>query len=518
MTRWFNIAGPCFVSQHYMIPAERRAVEATTLIDQGRWFSLVSGRQTGKTTVVRHLARALTARGDRYALWVDLQTARDLDDPARAFATMLAVFDRVLARDLPDLTRPSRDDVARLLETPEEALLVYLSALCAASDRPVVLLFDEADVLKGAAMVSFLTQLRALYLAREDQPAPWSVVLIGVRSIRDYVVGDGRRGVAWLGSASPFNITAENVTLAAFTEAEVAELVAQHTAETGQGFAPEAVALVHHLSAGHPWLVNALADQATRRDVSDRGVPITAAHIESAKETIILERRTHIDSLLARLREDRVRRVLDPMIAGGTTDDDVLDDDFAYVAGLGLIRKAGARWIVSNPIYREVIPRALTAVRQSQIEHPTAWYVGPDGLLDVPKLMEAWQTFWRKDGHLAAEGFSYKESGPHLMLMAFLQRVINGGGRIDREYALGRGALDLLITWKTQRVALELKMRRDTETEAEALEQIVRYLDQLGADEGWLVLFDLRSTSPWSERLFLRTETVGARRVHVVGC
>ena len=75
--------------------------------------------------------------------------------------------------------------------------------------------------------------------------------------------------------------------------------------------------------------------------------------------------------------------------------------------------------------------------------------------------MSAWQTFWRKDGHVAAEGFSYRESGPHLMMMAFLQRVVNGGGRIDREYALGKGALDLLITWKTQRIALELKLRRD---------------------------------------------------------
>jgi len=47
-----------------------------------------------------------------------------------------------------------------------------------------------------------------------------SVVLIGVRSVRDYVVNDERREVPWLGSASPFNVTVENVTLAAFTERE----------------------------------------------------------------------------------------------------------------------------------------------------------------------------------------------------------------------------------------------------------------------------------------------------------
>jgi hypothetical protein len=142
---------------------------------------------------------------------------------------------------------------------------------------------------------------------------------------------------------------------------------------------------------------------------------------------------------------------------------DFVADDVGYLGSLGLLRLERS-WVVANPLYREMIPRALAAPVQATIVQQTAWYVGEDGLLDVPKLMAAWQTFWREDGHLAAEGFAYKESGPHLMLMAFLQRVVNGGGRIDREYALGKGALDLLITWKTQRIAVEVKLRRDTET------------------------------------------------------
>ncbi len=519
VSRWFNIAGPCFPTQHFMIPVARRAVEVVELLEQGRWFSLVSGRQTGKTTVVQSLAKELSARGDRLVLWIDLETARGLDDPREAFATILRIFDHTVALQAPALRRPTDDEVARWLAVPAVALVGYLHAVCAASDRPVVLLLDEADVLTGGAMVSFLTQLRALYLAREGQAAPWSVVLIGVRAVRDYVVGDdARRSVPWLGSASPFNVTVENVTLAAFTSTEVTELTAQHTAETGQRFEAAADARIWELSQGHPWLVNALADQATRRDVKDRKVAVTAEHIERAKETTIVERRTHIDSLLARLREDRVRRVLDPMIAGGTTGHDVLDDDFAYVAGLGLIRKVGGVWGVANPIYREVIPRALTALRQEQLAQETAWYLGADGLLDVPKLMAGWQEFWREDGHEAADGFLYKESGPHLMLMAFLQRVVNGGGRIDREYALGRDALDLLITWKTQRFAVELKVRHRPTTEAKGLKQLAGYLEALDLDEGWLVIFDRRPELSWDARIFTRTEAVGARRIHVVGC
>ncbi|MBI4026212.1 MAG: hypothetical protein HY360_14590 [Verrucomicrobia bacterium] len=36
------------------------------------------------------------------------------------------------------------------------------------------------------------------------------------------------------------------------------------------------------------------------------------------------------------------------------------------------------------------------------------------------------------------ERFDYKEAAPHLVLMAFLQRVLNGGNRIVREMADGK--------------------------------------------------------------------------------
>ena len=245
---------------------------------------------------------------------------------------------------------------------------------------------------------------------------------------------------------------------------------------------------------------------------------MTPAHVDAAKETIILERRSHVDSLVARLREDRVRRILAPMLTGGITEGDVLDDDFAYVVGLGLVRLAAGQWVIANPIYEEVIPRALTYVQQGQIAVEPAAFVRPDGSLDMAKLMAAWQVFWREDGHLAAEGFSYREAGPHLMLMAFLQRIINGGGKIVREYGLGRGALDLVVEWKGQRHAIEMKIRRDTTTEERALEQVAGYLDRLGLDEGWLVMFDLREGVSWGEKIAMREAAHRGKRVHVVGC
>ncbi len=513
----FNTAGPCFPDEHYMLPPEDRLGRVMQLIDEGRYFTLHAGRQTGKTTSAQWLCEHYNAGQKFRAMWVDLETARENPDPASAFQIILDKLDASVTGWLPELgLPPSRDELSR---TPQTALVRYLQDLAARSPLPLVVLIDEADVLVGPTMVSFLTQLRDGYLDRRKKRFPHSIALVGMRTVRDFMLKqEDRLPMGWLGTASPFNVNVEAALLRAFTPAEVEALLFQHTKATGQRFEPEAVARIFYLSQGQPWLVNSLADRIVDRDLQDRSLPVKVEHVDAAKEAIILERRTHIDSLIARLREPRVRKIIDPMLAGERTAGDVLDDDFSYVLGLGLIRVHERRYEIANPIYREVIPRAISLVQQMQITNDPPAYVRPDGSLDMPKLMADWQVFWREDGHLAAEGFGYRESGPHLMLMAFLQRIINGGGRIEREFGLGRGALDLLVEWRGTRHVIEVKVRRDTQTEERALEQVTGYLDKLGLDEGWLVLFDLRSTLPWKERLTIRLIETAGKRVHLVGC
>lgn len=518
MSLSFNTTGPCIPGEHYMLPPVRRLGRVQELIEERKFFTLHAGRQTGKTTSLMWLAEHYNATGRVRALWVDIETAREQPDPQKAFRSVLGNFDRAFARAEPEVARPTAAEIEQLLCDPSSAILNYLLRIADADPRPLVLLIDETDGLVGEAMVSFLTQLRQGYIGRSKAPFAESIVLVGQRQVRDYVLAtDERRAVAWLGTTSPFNIAAEATTLGPFTRDEVGELLAQHTTVTGQRFEPAAIESIAHLSQGHPWLTNALANEIVSRNVRDPRVTITAEHVDAAKETLILERRSHIDSLVARLREPRVQRILAPMLTGERTGQDVLDDDFAYVLGLGLVTIQNKHYEIANPIYREVIPRALTFNQQAQLHFETSTFVRPDGSFDMPKLMLEWQEFWRKDGHLAAAAFGYQEAGPHLMLMAFLQRIVNGGGRIEREYALGRGALDLLITWRDERHAIEVKLRRDSSTEADAVKQLGRYLDHLGLSQGWLLLFDLRKSPGWKKKLFLRKKKHGAKQIVVVG-
>jgi len=116
------------------------------------------------------------------------------------------------------------------------------------------------------------------------------------------------------------------------------------------------------------------------------------------------------------------------------------------------------------------------------------------------------------------ERYQYKEAAPHLILQAYLQRVINSGGRLTREMALGAGRLDLCLYYGSGVYPIELKIRYNEQSYVRGVAQLQGYMARLGCAEGWLVVFDRRAKISWKKKLFWRTEGVAGQRVHVVGC
>ena len=259
-------------------------------------------------------------------------------------------------------------------------------------------------------------------------------------------------------------------------------------------FTPEALKLAYYYSQGQPWLVNALARQAVEYVQIDVTQPITEEIMEQAKHQLILNRATHIDSLGKRLSEERVRHILEPMLLGDSLDQ-MPDDDIDYVIDLGLLKMGAGGLEVSNPIYKEVIIRTLTKVTSSTLGVIKPIWLRKDGTLDVDKLLESFLAFWRQHGDALMKSAPYHEAAPHLVLMAYLERVVNGEGKVHREYALGKGALDLYLEFKDVKLPIELKVWRPKQADPreEGLEQLDGYLDALDLPSGWLMIFDRRS-------------------------
>jgi hypothetical protein len=504
MPRFFNTTGPCNPLKHYTLPTEPRLPEVRPLIEKELYFVLHAPRQSGKTTCFQALARTLTAEGTYAAVHASCergQAARS-DVERGVQAVLRAIANQT--RPLPEPLRPEPLDDFRHIEA-ESRLHAWLTHWCERSERPVVLFLDEIDALLDDTLISVLRQLREGYSDRPEH-FPHSVVLIGLRDVRDYKAKI-RPVSETLGTASPFNVKAESLTLESFTADEVAILYRQHTEETGQVFTDAALERAYELTRGQPWLTNALARQLVETLVPDRAKPVDAEHVDRAAEILIERRDTHLDSLIERLREPRVERVISPILEGELVLGDRLDDDVAYVEDLGLVDSSSGHLKIANPIYHEVIPRALAAVTQKTIPYRTEWYLTDDGRLDMDALLDGFLEFWRRHGEAMLRSQPYKEVAFQLVVMSFLQRITNGGGHIDREYAIGRGRMDLCVHWPyqggVQREVLEMKVWRDGQADpvTRGLDQLGRYLGSLGLDHGTLLVFDRRSTaSPLAER------------------
>lgn len=279
-----------------------------------------------------------------------------------------------------------------------------------------------------------------------------------MRDLRDYRIHASTEAAPITGG-SAFNIKAKSLRLGDFDQEEVTTLLLEHTAATGQLFTPEALARVWELTQGQPWLVNALAYRACFEDRAgrDRTQPITLAKIDQAKEAMILERVTHLDQLAHKLREPRVRHIIETMLSG-TALGEMPDDDIQYLLDLGLLRQQSGGLTVANPIYREVLPRMLAFTPQAPLPHISPTWLHADGTLNPEALLEAFLAFWRRHGQPLLKSAPYHEIAPHLVPMAFLHRVVNGDGTLEREYAIGSGRMDLCLHYGGVTLGMELKV------------------------------------------------------------
>ena len=526
--KFFCAEGPVREGDHYLLPAAERFADDNVkgLIAQKKYFILHAPRQTGKTSSLLALLKELNASGDYACVYINVegvQGYRENIEPA--LQGIIVTLSQQVEQYLADQSLAAA--LMELSREPTSTLLADgLRLLSKGCDKPVVLFIDEIDSLIGDTLVTVLRQVRSGYPNRPEA-FPQSVVLCGVRDIKDYRIhasGTARKGGApdIITGGSCFNIKAKSLRLGNFSDSQVRALYQQHTDETGQAFSEDALRLAWRYTRGQPWLVNALAYEVCfeKHGVLDRSVAIAAADLEAAKERLVLGRRTHLEQLTDRLSEPRVRRVMEPILSGKTMSAALQPDDIEYVRDLGLIcRNERGVNVLANGIYMEVVPREMTWMVESDLaaSFDRAWYVDDNNHLNMHKLLTAFQEFFREQSESWLERFSYKEAGPQLLLQAFLQRIVNGGGRIDREYGLGRMRTDLFIRWPTtdasyhghvQQVVLELKiLHKSIEATIKAgLSQTAEYMQRVNCEVGHLLVFDRREGVAWEQKVFVREQ------------
>jgi hypothetical protein len=289
----------------------------------------------------------------------------------------------------------------------------------------------------------------------------------------------------------------------------------------------EAARYAFEQTQGQPWLVNAIAcecvEKITKKDYS---IFITKEMIEQAIQNIVLARGTHFDSLIRRLREPRVKKIIGPLILGDEAPDKETDD-YLYTKDLGLIREYNGNVEPANPIYAEMIIRALNRNVQDSISNTHKEFTVPrylnEGKLDMDFLIRDFQTYWRENSDIwknryKVDLYQYDEAAAHLVIQAFLDRLVNSGGKLIREMALGTRRVDLCVIYGDYKYPIELKILQNIRDHSRALEQILEYMDKVGSNNGWLVIFDRDTNKSWEEKIYMRQETLNGKRIVVAGC
>jgi hypothetical protein len=296
---------------------------------------------------------------------------------------------------------------------------------------------------------------------------------------------------------------------------------------TGQIFDDSAISKAWYWSEGQPWLVNALADEVVVDELkNDYTVTINGTHMDSAANVLIQRRDTHVDSLIERLKEPRVIKVMDAVFAGEKGKVPIKSDDRQYCIDLGLVVKNEDESLrPSNNIYAEVFSRVLADEVQYVLEVPIDQKSWTDGqVLNMSYLLEQFQSFWRHDSrsfplrYKDFAAFKYDEATYSFMILAFLQKVVNSGGKVHRQYAEGRGAVDILVAYNDQKFLIECKLNEPYFSLEGSFKQLAGYLDTAGQKEGWLLVFDRDLNKSWEDKIFWEKHEYNGKIIHYVGC
>jgi hypothetical protein len=513
-----------------MLPPAERLVGAQLqrYIEDKLYWVLHAPRQTGKTTFLRSWMREINAGDEAIASYVTVEACQGVPEPEKSMRTICSAIRAqagAVGVPVPETTDTNPDNMLN-------DILRKWSALVA--PKPLIVLFDEVDVLIDQTLISFLRQLRSGFPDRGVGTFPVSVALVGMRDLKDYITAS--KGCVPPNPGSPFNIKSDSASLSNFQKNDIGRLFAQRTAETGQQITTEALDYVYDQSIGQPWIVNSLFMRATMRVLErDSDKTVTIDHIQEARKQMIQARETHLDALGERLRDQRIRKVIQTIITGETNlAMSQTSPDVELAMDLGLVRwDTQTGFTISNPIYEEIMTRYLDAPYHDNLPPPSTWqWAKSDGTLDMDALLKAFQGFWQNNSEVWEQAADYPEAFPHLLLMAFLQRITNGSGRIEREYAAGRGRMDLAVEYHGAWNILEIKLLRQGKFAtlmAEGIKQTLGYRDRFTGGEPrpyrnlkddtpvkcYLIVFDRRPDKPaWGERI----KWLNNGDVTVVGC
>lgn len=478
--REFNIFGPVYPELHYHIDRVAVKAELRELIARGRYLTLNASRQTGKTTLFSEVIAEAEASGEYFSILLDFESLVAL--PSHYFYEELG---RLLARWRENI-QPAAPDPTMIRHHID--FVRWLRECVTKLGKKGVLIIDEFDAISPEIIEPILSLFRGMYLERRLPPydCVHSIILVGVRNLPALLKG----------TQSPFNI-ADQFTVPYFTPNEVADLLTQHTAETGQPFASEVIEGIVRESEGQPFLVNRLGKMLTQEIVTDFRQPITSKALDEALARLVNENNSHFASITSKAMPHR--KMLLPMLFYNQSRSNLREAVTSELLMYGVLRavesESGAKLArIANPIYRRVLILTFAPTLDYMLDDATIRHQHiANGTLNFDALLDHFKAFMREHGvrllKSAKTGRPLEISGQYLLL-SYLEAALNSvQGYVAIESVSSAGEIDILAFYRGQRFIVETKIWYDNSKYEEGKKQLLRYLQAAGLDKGYMLIF-----------------------------
>ncbi|MDR3230901.1 MAG: hypothetical protein LBT65_05635 [Synergistaceae bacterium] len=537
MSRYFNITGPNREQENFSLDPLKRidynAIEG--MIARGRYFTVCSPKQSGKTTLLLALQKKINDEGKCRCFYCNVEGAQPTDnDIASGVRLVLSRLAEGAEIDFGD-SWPYQNFASILEHVGPEGALIAFFERWRMQERaplpPIMLMLDGVDLLSGKTLASLLRQMRTGQVSGPKHFLQ-SAIFSGVQDVRDMDIDIGEN--KFLSGRGGSDIREKAIVLYNFTQNEIKELCDQYTTETSQAFQENAYSRVFALTGGRPWLVNAILCEALYEMGfgDDPSRTITYGMIEAAKDHFIARQDAYMEQLAIKLTDPSVRTTLFPILTGGNWKRRPPREDLVYLEDLELIRRSPTGWGIPSAIYREIIPMVMGRGLKDELVHVVdrTQFVRPDGRLDFRGMIEFYQKLFCEN--FLTWGRRYELEGvlAQMLLFAFLHFILGDRGRMECDYALGTGRIDMSVGWgyslpggerREERFVIELRLFDNTKSHdvmvLNGLAQTVAYAQPRRAQDVFMLILDEDDTKTWYDRLFREEHEHSGMKVHVYG-
>jgi AAA-like domain len=523
MAKEFNVTGTCFPEDHYMADVSKKWDAAYSMIEAGKYFIINRPRQYGKTTTIYTMAERLTQSGKYLVFNMSFEGIGDaiFNDEvvfASGFVRLLEKYASVTAPELVDWLIQIEPTISSL-----ELLDKMITKFVNKTDKKVVVLIDEVDKSSNNQLfIGFLAMLRNKYLERKTFKTFHSIVLAGVHDVKSlkYKIRQGDEPKY----NSPWNIATDFTVDMNLYPDEIKPMLADYMQEQDITMDTQSIAdRLFYLTSGYPFLVSQLC-----KIIAEKIMPTQTlkewveADVDKAFRILFRTRGiANFDTLLKNLKEypDLYNLAYSLVIDSVTTP----YSDYNFAVNLGILhgifgRTEEGMLKIHNRIYREIIAEMMISEwRTDTIIHRTmntdafdlvSQYRLPNNALDMQKVLEQFQVFMKKE--YSSKNREFLERDGRLIFLAFMRPILNGAGYDFKEPQISEEKrLDVVMTYHQHQYVAELKIWHGAAAHEKGLDQLVDYLDRLGLDTGFLLIFDTNKKKKWEKDW----KDVGGKRI-----